>query len=391
MKYNFDKHVCRLNTNSTKWQQLENNNLQHKIIPMWIADMEFEVCENVVEKIKERLTCPVFGYTLPSKTIYNEICGWYQRRYNYHIEAQHITITTSVLSTLCASINLWTNENDKVIIPVPNYHQFREKVLLNNRVPLYTEMVLENNRFKIDFESLEKQIDENTKMFILCNPHNPLGMKYTKDELVEIANFCEKHQLKIFADEIHIDFLFDNRTFVAIADLTSYTKANTITALSISKTFNMSGMKVSSCVIKDEALKADFDKVAMRMSILTLNTLGLVAMESCYKEAEEWFDELLDYLNKTRKYAYNFIKENMPQTLVYEAEATYFLWLDLSCTNLKGDKLKEAIMDECNIQPSMGEEFYSSCDSCIRINMGVRFDVVKDALDALHQFIKKYE
>lgn len=390
MKYNFDNSSDRLNTYATKWQILEDNNLENQVVPMWIADMDFDVCKEVIDEIKNRLEKPIFGYTNVQDGLYDAFCNWYNRRLNYAIAKETILLTTSVMTTYKAIINLYSNVNDKVIIPYPNYHRFKEYVNLNGRIPLYTEMKLVSGRYKIDFYDLESKIDENTKIFILCNPSNPLGFVFNQEELLEIANFCQKHNLIIFNDEIHLDFILGNTSFTPFALINDYTRNNTISTLSISKTFNLAGMKISAAVVINDDKRKEIKDYINKVGLGSINTFAYLAMEIAYLKGEDWFEQVLEYLKNNRKYAYEFIEAKMPHICTYKTEATYFLWLDLSITNLKNQELEETLLKEAKVMPSMGVEFGEGYDSYVRLNLATKFDNIVTVFNELEKFLKKY-
>lgn len=390
MNYNFDRIINRKETYATKWftpcEQLQVSDA----IPMWVADMDFEVCEEIQQALKKRLECPVFGYTLPQNDLKQLLSDWYKARYNYDFSADSVILTTGVMPSVSAAIRLFSNVNDKVVIPSPSYHPFDAKTLANNRVPLFTKMKFNKNRYVIDFDALEKEIDENCKIFILCNPHNPTGTLYTKEEIEEIAAFCEKHQLKIISDEIHADFVFKGQSINPIMFVNEYTKANTIATLSVSKTFNIAGIKISSVVIANEELRKAFEKEAMCVGITSINLFAFTAFEACYRHGAAWLDQLLNYIDESRTYVEAFMKTELPQVISFKPESTYFFWLDFRNCNIPPEKLEQLLLHEAKVYVSSGESFGSEYYGFVRLNLGCPRSQIEEALKNIKNLVDKY-
>lgn len=360
MKYNFDELVNRENTNCVKWNVIGKKFGDEKA-PVWVADMDFPCPENVVKALNERTEHPIFGYTIDPETTQEHITSWFARRYNYVVPVEACVLTTGVLQSLSAALRLFAKAGDEVLIPAPTYKPFRSKTELNDMVPVFTPMVWRNDRYELDFEDMEAKITDKTKVFILCNPQNPSGRMFDKQEIEQIAAFCEKHNLKIISDEIHIDFQFDGHKITPILNTNEYTKNNCISLVSIGKTFNMAGIKGSAAFVLNEEMRKAFVHEAEKSGISDLNMFAMTALNECFtEESEEWLDQVLAYISENRNYVEKFLQENLPECVTYKPEGTYFYWLDLrNCgvdKNLVHEKLQEAGA-YCNPGNFFGEDY----------------------------------
>ena len=259
MMYNFDNSYDRNPTFATK-SYVPHVLFNHPdCSTLWVADMDFEVCKEVVDALKKRVNHPIFGYTEKTVELKDAVINWYKRRHGIHYNHDDIVFNTGVVHGYSAAIRIMSDIGDEVIVPVPAYGPFVRKVIANKRKLITTPLKSYHDDYWIDFEDLEKKITNKTKIFVLCNPHNPTGRVYTKEELLEISNFCEKHNLKIISDEIHCDILF-NQPFTTVLDVSEYARNNTISLCSIGKTFNLAGLKMACAIIKNDKLRKEFQE-----------------------------------------------------------------------------------------------------------------------------------
>ena len=381
----FDDKCNRKNTRSTKWLPVEAND---DVLPVWIADMEFKLHPKVRMVLSERLDHGIFGYTEVNKESLNDLRNWYSERYRYEFNTDELLITTGVVQSLSASIRILSDELDKIIVLGPHYHPFVDKIQQNNRIAVVSHHILKNGRYVIDYDDLNSKIDDKCKVFIFCNPHNPTGTLYTEEEVKELARFCQKHSLKIISDEIHADFVYEDKVIYPIINCNDYTINNSISLLSPGKTFNAAGFKIGVALIKNQELRDKFDKEAIKVGIKSVNTFGYLLFENCYKYGSEWVNELLDYINGNRMYCYDYISKNMPQIMTCKSDATYLIWLDLSCLKYRSLELKEKLISEAKILPSMGYEFGDDYDQYIRVNIALCKQDLVEVMKRLHQFIE---
>ena len=392
MKYNFDKKVCRESTHCTKWHVLHNDLDNKHAIPMWIADMDFPIANSIQKALTDRMKCPIYGYTVENINCKINLQSWNKKRYNYEFNTDDVTLISGVLPGLSAAIRIFSNENDKVMILLPSYQPFVKKTLANNREPIFSDMKIVDGTYLIDFDDLENKVSAQCKIFILCNPHNPTGRAFTIEELTQLALFCEKHQLKIISDEIHSDFIMDNNNYNNFININEYTKNNTISLVSTSKSFNLAGLKIAAAIIKNKQIQSKFIDESDKVGSTNVNLFAQCAFESAYgdEDSEDWFNQLLSYVNENQNYCYEFIKTNLPNITHHKAEATYLLWLDFEKYSDKFVDLQEFILNEANVYVTPGISFGDQYKNFIRLNLGCPkttvievLNNIKDALDKL--------
>lgn len=387
----FDKIVDRSNTNSIKWTVPKLLTNEDDVVPMWVADMDFEVAPTIQKALEKRMENHVYGYTEASDEMFNNVIRWYKERHNYEFTRDDLVLTTGVVPSISLAIRLFSNEDDMVIIPTPAYQPFVNKTKINNRVPLFTKMVYKEGRYCIDFDDLEQKMNDSVKIFILCNPQNPTGTVFTKSEIGQIAEFCQKHNLKIISDEIHADFIFNNACLTPIIDYNEYTKDNTISLISVGKTFNIAGIKISCSIIKNPILRAEFKRQVEICGIDDINLFAYVAFESAYlKETGAWFDRQLAYIDANREFAVKFIEENLPMVKSYKPDGTYFLWLDFRGCNIPCSKVHEVLLKEAKVMFNRGTFFGEDYEGFERCNLGCPKSQVEKALNQIKNIVDKY-
>lgn len=388
MKVDFDKLCNRNNTSATKWDEMHEK-YNDDTLALWVADMDIPCATPIVNALKERLECPIFGYTSIDQSIAQSICEWYNKHTMHCLDFENISIITGVVYGISSAIRIFSNVNDKVIIPTPAYKPFVDKTLGNGRIPLKVPMIFKEGKHKIDFDYLETVMDESVKIFLLCNPQNPTGRIFTHEELVEIAEFCEKHQLKIISDEIHCDFNFSDRMFESIIDINEYTRNNSIVFVAPSKTFNLAGLKSSGCITKNEDVKMKFEADARNVGVMSVNLMGLITMKTAYTECEDWYQQLHEYLDGNRNYAYKFISEHLPQIKTYLPEGCYFLWLDMSNVDTMGKTAHDYLIENANIETTPGEFFSEEYEKFVRLNLACPRGIIEQALNNIKKIGEK--
>lgn len=387
--YNFDKVIDRRNTNCEKWDMPIQEYHNEQMIPMWVADMDFEVAKPIQNRLMKRVQHGVYGYTMRDEEVIECFVRHFNKKCNHQVKSEEVILSTGVVHTINACVQLFTNKKDKIMIHSPAYHPFRIVATNNECEIVDTKMIEKEGRYVFDFEDMEKQIDENCKIFILCNPQNPTGRVFEKEELEKIATFCEKHNLLIISDEIHADFIFDKKRFTPICDINEYTKKHTITCVSCTKTFNLAGLNVSALFIKNKDLREKFKRYTSRTGLQAINILGLEAVKAAYEECEDWLEELMKYLSENREYALHYIKEYLPQIKVLKNEATYLLWLDMSFMNV--DNPQKELAEKAGVYFSDGASFGEDYNNYVRMNIACPKSQLVAALEAVKEYIyKKY-
>ena len=388
MKYNFDQIYDRNSTFATK------NYVPHVLLnhpdcaTLWVADMDFEVCNEVVDALKKRVNHPIFGYTEKTVELKDAVINWYKRRHQITYDYDDLVFNTGVVHGYSAAIRILSDIDDEVIVPVPAYGPFVKKVNANKRRVLTTPLKPYQDNFKIDFDDLENRITNKTKIFVLCNPHNPTGRVYTKEELIEISNFCEKHQLKIISDEIHCDILFHHK-FTSIVDVSEYARNNTIALCSIGKTFNLAGLKMGCAIIKNETLRKAFIEESECVGNTSINCLAEEAYKAAYNDGDEWLDQCLDYIEKNIDWTIEQFKIHFPEIHIFKPEGIYMLWVDLSMFHIECEDTQKYFFDNADTYVTQGAFFGNEYKNYVRLNMATQFSNVEKGVQRIIQTLKK--
>lgn len=321
MKYDFDKIINRKNTNCYKWDTTKDG-----VLPMWVADMDFEVAPKIIESIIKKATHGVFGYTMIPNEYYNAEINWWKKRFNFEIKKEYILPTTGVIPSLSSIIQTFCKAWDNILIQTPVYHYFNISIKNNNCNVITNRLIFENNSYKIDFEDFEEKLkNENIKLFILCNPHNPVGRVWSKEELEKMGKLCLKYKVLVVSDEIHRDLVFKSFSFTPFASICEEFLQNSITCTSATKTFNLAGLKASNIVVTNKDLRAKLNATLSKNEINSLNVFGIDSLINAYENCENWLNELLIYLENNKDYLIGYLKNNIPELKVVIPEATYLL------------------------------------------------------------------
>lgn len=364
-----DSIFNRKNTNSYKWDFLKERFGSDDILPLWVADMDFKSPEKVLEKMEEISINGFFGYTFKNENFYNSIINWIYRKHNWKIEKENIFTTHGVVNGLSAAINTLTNENDKIIIQTPVYYPFFHVIENNRREILRNPLVIENGEYKIDFDNLNKIIDDKTKIFILCSPHNPVGRVWNKSELDQIADFVLKNNLILLSDEIHADLIFKSHKHIPIANISKDIANKTITFMAPSKTFNLPGLETSFAIIENEEYIEKFNNTINAWSIGGNNIYGIFATQTAYNHGEEWLKDVLDYIHENYIYLKEFFSKNMPQIETYPLEGTYLMWINCNKLNMSNEELDKFFIEEVKVGLNPGHIFGEEGNGFQRINI----------------------
>ncbi|WP_372643307.1 MalY/PatB family protein [Ancylomarina sp.] len=391
MQYDFDKIIDRKNTNSVKHDALQTFFGTDNVLPLWVADMDFESPDFIRDALKNRLDHPVYAYTFFSESFYSSLIKWMKDKHNHRIEPSWIKVTPGVLTGISMAIMALTNPGDKIIIQPPVYHPFFHLVKSNDRVLVQNELAFENGCYKMDFEHLEKCIDEDTKMIIISNPHNPVGRVWTKEELKKLVTICAKNKILIIADEIHSDIVFEPNQYTPIASISSYAHNNSLTFVAPSKTFNIAGLSTSVAIIPNRKLRKQFIALTSRLHLDSGNVFGTVAFEAAYTHGEEWLNQLMVYLKANVELVKSYFAEHLPAIRVVEPEGTYLLWLDFSALNLEDERLHQILVDEAEVAMNKGISFGLNGYNFMRLNIGSPQAVILEGLERMVAALKRYE
>ncbi len=330
MAYDFDKQISRAGTGSLKWDKYNNKN----ILPLWVADMDFESAPEIIDALQARSQHPIFGYTVPTPEVVESVVNYLDQQHGYKIDPSWIVWSPGIVPAINLFCRSFGDEGDSVMTVTPVYPPFLGAPGNCNRELISVDLMWDNDRWTFDFEAMEKAIRPNTRTFILCSPHNPVGRVFTREELQQLADFCEKHDLILCTDEIHCDLILDeNITHFPTNLLGECINQRTVMLMAPSKTYNIPGLCCAYAIIENPTLRHAFKK-ASRGIITEINSFGYEGLKAAYNHGEPWRKELIKYLRSNRDFLYEFVSENLPQINMKPMEATYLAWMDVSALKI---------------------------------------------------------
>ena len=388
MKFNFDKIIDRTNNFSAKWSEMNKNFGTNNLLPMWVADMDFLTAPCVMEALKDRLEQGIFGYTTRPSSYNESIVNWLDNRFSWKINQEWLMFSPAVITSISLLIQNLTQKNDKIMIQEPVYSPFHNVVESNERNLVISPLVkLDDGSYVMDYEDIEAKI-KDVKVFILCNPHNPVGRVWTREELTRLGEICLKHNVLVISDEIHSDIILKNHKHTPFASISKEFRENTITCMAPTKTFNLAGLQSSFLVISNPYYYEVMDKAFSILDIKRNNAFSLVATEAAYNYGEDWLYELIKYIEDNVDFAIDYIKNHMPQLKVKKPEGTYLLWVDFSNLNVDKKDLKNALINKGRIALSDGSSFGIGGDGYYRINLACPRSMVLEGLKRIEFAIK---
>lgn len=387
-QYDFDTVIDRTNTNSIKYDFSVERKGRNDLIPLWVADMDFPLPENVLADVISRVEHGIFGYTDPKDNYFDVLKNWFHHQYNWDIKGEWNTITPGVVYAIIQAIRAFTKEGDSVIIQQPVYYPFAESIIMNQRKMVNNQLAYENGKYTMDYEDFEEKIiRHNVKLFILCNPHNPVGRVWTRGELLKLGEICLRHNVLVVADEIHCDFVYPGHQYTPFASLSEELAAHTITCTSASKTFNVAGLQIANILISNEKIRKQFQFEVAASGFSQVNTIGLAATHAVYEKGEEWLIQLKEYLYQNLQFVREFLHDNIPQISLVEPEGTYLIWLDFSRLGLSYKELERLIVDKAKLWLDAGIIFGKETALFERINIACPRSILKQALEQLAEAV----
>lgn len=387
MKYDFDKIVPRRGTNSVKWDVAKEDG----VIPMWVADMDFQAAPCIRQALKERMDHGVFGYTLVPNSYYESIISWFDRRHQWHIERDWILYTSGVVPAISAIIKALTKPSDKVLVQTPVYNCFFSSIRNNGCTTAENALVRKGNSYEIDFDDFERQAaDEKTKVFLLCNPHNPAGRVWTPDELNRMNDICLKHSVRVIADEIHCELVMPGYKFTPFAAVSKACQNNCITTNSPTKSFNIAGLQIANIITNNDTIKRKIDRAININEVCDVNPFGVIALQAAYNEGESWIDQLNLYLWENYKVLKDFFQEHLPKLKVLKLEGTYLVWVDISATGLKADELTNELLQQGKVMVNSGTLYGKTTGAdYLRLNIAMPRSLMLEALQRIAQVLQR--
>ncbi|MCK9452314.1 MAG: PatB family C-S lyase [Bacteroidales bacterium] len=382
MTYDFDKQIDRSETSSIKYDLRNTIFGTGEVLPMWVADMDFETPDFIRDAVKARAEHPIYGYTFRSDSYFQAQIDWFKKQYNWEIEKDWIVFSPGIVPALNMAVLALTNRGDKIIVQPPVYFPFFTAVSNHNRELVNNELIREEGTYRMNFDQLEEQAVD-ARMLILCNPHNPVGRSWRREELDKLADICVRHNLLVISDEIHSDLVLPGHKHTPFACVHPGLKSSLLTMHAASKTFNLAGLATSSVIIEDETLRDQFKQFVDFLHVGMGNIFGAVATETAFREGGEWHKQMLRYVSENVNYFTDQLSVKLPQLKVFKPEATYMVWLDFSAFGLDDDALKSYIIKEAGLGLNAGIDFGSGGSGFMRINLACPRQTVALAVEKL--------
>lgn len=387
MNYDFDKIITRRGTNSYKWDELKDSD----IIPMWVADMDFQTAPCIIEALQRRVEHGIFGYTLVPSSYYDAVIGWFNRRHQWQIDRSWILYTSGVVPALSAIIKALTQPKDKVLIQSPVYNCFFSSIKNNGCEAVESPLVYQKNTYYVDWNDFEAKLsDPLVKLFILCNPHNPAGRVWKREELLRMNELCMKHGVKVIADEIHCELVMPGHTFVPFASISEDTLNNSITCNSPSKSFNTAGLQIANIICNDKETRLRIDRAININEVCDVNPFGVIALQAAYNEGSDWLDALNAYLYDNYLALKTYFAANMPQLEVTRLEGTYLVWVNIKPLGISSDALTEKLLSEAKVKVNSGTMYgRQTGEGFIRLNIACPRSQMMEGLQRIKQVVTK--
>jgi len=383
-KYDFNAVVNRHGTSCLKYDFGMQRKGRTDLLPLWVADMDFKLPEEILADFHKRIDHGIFGYTDPDQEYYAALDGWFSRRHGYHIDPKTVTVGCGVVYGLATGVKAFTQSGDAILIQQPVYYPFREVIEDNGRKFINNQLVYKDGKYSIDFADFEAKIVANkVKVFILCNPHNPVGRVWSKAELEKMGDICLKHNVVIMDDEIHCDFVFPGHKFTSFMTLDAKYQDNLVLYNSPSKTFNVAGLQPANIIIKNDKLRTMYRKANAASGYSQGNIMGMVAVKSVYTKGDAWVDELVQYITGNMEYVRDFVKKNLPKAYFVEPEGTYLIWIDFSGYGFTSAELEHVMVDEAKLWLDSGKVFGPATEQFERFNLACPRSTVEQAMKQL--------
>lgn len=390
MDYNFDEKIDRLGTYSYKWDSAYRYFGTNDLVPLWIADMDFKAPAEVIKALEKRASHGIYGYTKEEIEHKEPFIKWAKKRYGYEIKEEWIINTPGVVPVICAAIQSLTKKGEGVLIQPPVYPPFFSSITNNERKLVVNPLKVEDGKYEIDFEDFESKIkNENVKLFLLCNPQNPVGRVWSREDLEKMLTICSENNVMVVSDEIHGDIVYRDGKFNSVLNISEKYHERLIVATAPSKTFNIAGLYYSNIIIPDKSLRAKIQNIFTQLNISAENVFSIEAGKVVYEYGEDWLDELIKYLEETADYVVDFINEKLPKVKAYKPESTYLMWLDFSEVFDSQEDLLNFLINEAKVGLNDGTTFGKEYIGFVRLNIASPRSIIKEGLERIERAINE--
>jgi cystathionine beta-lyase len=386
MKYDFDKLTDRRHTDSYKWDD------EPDVLPLWVADMDFQTAPCITEALQKRVEQGIFGYTKVPESYYQAIIGWFKRRHQWQIEREWILYTSGVVPALSCALKAMTLPGEKVLVQTPVFNCFFSSIKNNGCEIAENRLVRQGDSYAIDFDDFERQCaDEKVTVFLLCNPHNPAGRVWTREELEQMNDICLRHGVRIVSDEIHCELVMPGHTFTPMAAVSEACRDNSVTLNSPSKAFNIAGLQIANIICSDATLRRRIDRAININEVCDVNPFGVIALQEAYNNGGPWLDELNAYLYDNYMALKQFFAEYLPKLEVVRLEGTYLVWVDIHALEFTADELTDELLRQAKVRVNSGTLYgHSAGLDYIRLNIACPRATLMEALKRMGQALSPY-
>ncbi len=380
MKYDFDKIVARRHSGSYKWDTVPEDTL-----PLWVADMDFEVAPAVKKALADRVAHGVFGYTQVDDSYYDAVISWYERRHQWAVDRRWMLYTSGVVPAVSCSIKALTLPGENVLVQTPVYNCFFSSIKNQGCQIVENRLVRQDDSYVIDWDDFKcKCADEKTTVFLLCNPHNPAGRVWTREELAKMGAICSKHHVFVISDEIHCELVMPGHKFTPFAAVSEANLCNCVTLSSPSKSFNTAGLQIANIICKDEEVRRRIDRVINIFEVCDVNPFGPIALKAAYNESEDWLDALNEYIWGNYQLLRDTFAKQLPKLEVMRLEGTYLAWVDISSLGMTSDEVTEKLLRKGHVFVSDGTLYGKEAgEGFIRINLACPRAVLTEGLNRI--------
>ena len=390
MSYDFNTVIDRHGTNCIKTDLAVVRGKPADALSLWVADMDFPTAPEILEALHNKINHGIFGYSCINDAFFASLKNWMQTEHNFLPERSDLVTTPGVVFGIVCAMKAVTKEGDAVLIQTPVYYPFKNMININNRKLVTSSLYKKDGKYYIDFEDFEKKIIENdVKLFILCSPHNPVGRVWTKEELEKISQICLRHNVIVFADEIHNDFVYSPNKHTVFSTLSKETAENSIVSMSVSKTFNLAGLQFSTNFIKNPVLRKKFHDERDKTGYDEPSLMGLTAAQAAYEKGKPWLLALHKHLEDNIAFVKSFLADNLPEVRLIEPEGTFLLWLDFSAFGFSDHKIDDIIVNRAKVWLDRGTMFGPEGEYFQRINVATPRAVLKEALERITKAFKE--
>jgi len=385
MRTDFDKPTDRFGTLSYKWDIAEGE------LPMWVADMDFEVAEPIRLALEDRAKHGIFGYSYAPCEFFEAVSGYWERRHGYRIPTEWMVYSNGVVASISSIVRRLTEPAESVLIMAPVYNIFYNSILNNGRAVLSSDLVYERGEYRIDFSDLEEKLSRpSTSLMILCNPHNPVGKIWSREELEKIAELCYENGVKVISDEIHCDIVAPGREYVPFMSVSESARDISVTLISGSKTFNIAGLQSSVAVVKNPHLRFSVYRGLNNDEVGEPNCFSMCANIKAFTECDFWVDAMREYVFSNKSLVKEYVDKKIKGLSVVSGEATYLVWIDISAVSHDSVEFCKRLRESTGLYLSDGAEYGECGRAFVRMNVATQLDRVKDGLERLRAFVEEY-